>query len=152
MASSIVAPLAYPREIWLCTMSGGVQIAWSIPDWLIIYGFTSRSGIFHWYGDVIITGEVCAQGLWAGRDLNRVTPVVTRDICCCGSWKVFKWPYVPYFCDISLLKTSEQIWISFSKRTLIEVLRKVFFVFCFFLKIFTRLLLHDLFPRGFGLE
>jgi hypothetical protein len=26
-------------------------------DWLIIYGFTSRSRIFHLYGDVPITGE-----------------------------------------------------------------------------------------------
>jgi hypothetical protein len=26
-------------------------------DWLIVYGFTSRSRIFHLYGDVTITGE-----------------------------------------------------------------------------------------------
>jgi hypothetical protein len=26
-------------------------------DWLIIYGFTSRSRIFHLYGDITITGE-----------------------------------------------------------------------------------------------
>ena len=26
-------------------------------DWLIIYGFTSRSRIFHLYGDVTIAGE-----------------------------------------------------------------------------------------------
>jgi hypothetical protein len=43
-------------------------------DWLIIYGFTSRSKIFHLYGDVTITGwraakfrpMLSAQGLWAG--------------------------------------------------------------------------------------
>jgi hypothetical protein len=27
-------------------------------DWLIIYGFTSRSRIFHLYGDVTIAGEI----------------------------------------------------------------------------------------------
>jgi hypothetical protein len=26
-------------------------------DWLIVYGFTSRSGIFHLYGDITITVE-----------------------------------------------------------------------------------------------
>jgi hypothetical protein len=30
----------------------------SVIDWLIIYGFTSRSRIFHLYGDVTIAGEV----------------------------------------------------------------------------------------------
>jgi hypothetical protein len=45
-------------------------------DWLIIYGFTSRSRIFHLYGygDVTTSGEglqkfrpmLCAPGLWAG--------------------------------------------------------------------------------------
>jgi hypothetical protein len=29
----------------------------NVLDWLIIYGFTSRSRIFHLYGDVTITGE-----------------------------------------------------------------------------------------------
>jgi hypothetical protein len=36
--------------------SGSPQIDWLI-DWLIIYGFTSRSRIFHLYGDVTITSE-----------------------------------------------------------------------------------------------
>jgi hypothetical protein len=57
-------------------------------DWLIIYGFTSRSRIFHLYGDVTIAGEVLhkfrpilgAQDLWAGSDLYRATPTVTRDL------------------------------------------------------------------------
>ena len=61
-------------------------------DWLIIYRFTSRSRIFHLYGDITIAGEglqkfrpmLGAQGLWAGRDLYRatpaVTPAVTRDL------------------------------------------------------------------------
>jgi hypothetical protein len=31
-------------------------VLWLI-DWLIIYSFTSRSRIFHLYGDVIIAGE-----------------------------------------------------------------------------------------------
>jgi hypothetical protein len=39
-------------------------------DWLISYGFTSRSRIFHLYG----------EGLWAGRDLYRATPAATRDL------------------------------------------------------------------------
>jgi hypothetical protein len=57
-------------------------------DWLIIYGFTSRSRIFHLYGDVTIASEglqnfwpmLCAQGLWARRGLYRATPAVTRDL------------------------------------------------------------------------
>jgi hypothetical protein len=55
---------------------------------LIIYGCTSRSRIFHLCGDVTIAGEglqkfrpmLSAQGLWAGRDLYRATPAVTRDL------------------------------------------------------------------------
>jgi hypothetical protein len=34
-----------------------IQIVGSCSTWLIIYGFTSRSRIFHLYGDVTITGE-----------------------------------------------------------------------------------------------
>jgi hypothetical protein len=57
-------------------------------DWLIIYGFTSRSRIFHLYGDITITGEglqnlgLCSalRAFWAGRDLYRATPAVTRDL------------------------------------------------------------------------
>jgi hypothetical protein len=33
-----------------------IWLNWLI-DWLIIYGFTPRSRIFHLYGDVSITGE-----------------------------------------------------------------------------------------------
>jgi hypothetical protein len=35
------------------------QISWKfrLIDWLISYGFTSRSRIFHLYGDVTIAGE-----------------------------------------------------------------------------------------------
>jgi hypothetical protein len=48
---------------------------------LIIYGFTSRSRIFHIFGDVTIADEglqqfrpmLGAQGLLAGRDLYRAT-------------------------------------------------------------------------------
>jgi hypothetical protein len=57
---------------------------------LIIYGFTSHSRmsrwrIFHLYGDVTIAGEGLQNlglysGLWAGRDLYRATPAVTRDL------------------------------------------------------------------------
>jgi hypothetical protein len=64
--------------------------AWMGTRYTFIYGFTSRSIIFHLYGDV--TCDHCrrraakfrpmlgAQGLWAGRDLFRATPAVTRDL------------------------------------------------------------------------
>jgi hypothetical protein len=56
-------------------------------DWLIIYGFTSRSRIFHLYGDVTIAGEglqnlgLCSalRTLEQG-DLFRATPAVTRGL------------------------------------------------------------------------
>jgi hypothetical protein len=32
-------------------------IEWKLIDWLIIYCFTSRSRIFHLYGDITFTGE-----------------------------------------------------------------------------------------------
>ena len=49
---------------------------------------TSRSRIFHLYGDVTITGEglqnlgLCSalRAFWAGRDLYRASPAVTRDL------------------------------------------------------------------------
>jgi hypothetical protein len=55
---------------------------------MIIYGFKSRSRIFHLYGDVTIAGDgmqnyrpmLGAQGLRAGRDLYCATPAVTRDL------------------------------------------------------------------------
>jgi hypothetical protein len=65
------------------------QIIWCVTIvWLIIYCFTSRSRIFHLHGDVTIAGEglqnlgllLGAQGLWAGRNLYRATPAVTRDL------------------------------------------------------------------------
>jgi hypothetical protein len=35
-------------------------------DWLIVYGFTSRSRIFHLYGDITIAGEGLQNlGLWS---------------------------------------------------------------------------------------
>jgi hypothetical protein len=41
-----------------------------IKDWLIIYGFTSRSRIFNLYGDIAITGEgVQNSGLWSALSL-----------------------------------------------------------------------------------
>jgi hypothetical protein len=50
-------------------------------DWLIIYYFTSRSRIFHYCRWRAAKFRLLgAQGLWAGRDLYRVTPAVTRDI------------------------------------------------------------------------
>jgi hypothetical protein len=51
--------------------------------WLIIFGFTSHSRIFHLYGDVTIAKfrpMLGTQGLWVGRDLYRATPAVTRDL------------------------------------------------------------------------
>jgi hypothetical protein len=57
-------------------------------DRLIINCFTSCSRIFHLYGDITITNGraaksrlmLGAQGLWAGSDLYRATPTVTRDL------------------------------------------------------------------------
>jgi hypothetical protein len=52
-------------------------------DWLIICCFTSRSRIFHLYGRWRASKfrpMLSAQGLWAGRDLYRATPAVTRDL------------------------------------------------------------------------
>jgi hypothetical protein len=51
-------------------------------DWLIIYGFTSRSRIFHhcWWRAAKFRLMLGAQGLWAGRDLYRATSAVTRDL------------------------------------------------------------------------
>jgi hypothetical protein len=71
-------------EAYLCVSSDVKQHCGEDIDWLIIYGFTSRSRIFHLYGDVTIAGEGLpmfgAQGLWAGRDLYHATPAVTRDL------------------------------------------------------------------------
>jgi hypothetical protein len=47
------SPLIHLR--YSCSLFHGL-IDWLI-DWLIIYGFTSRSRIFHLYGDITITGE-----------------------------------------------------------------------------------------------
>jgi hypothetical protein len=57
-------------------------------DWLIIYGFTSRSRIFSliWrrhhcrWRAAKFRPMLCAQGLWAGRDLYRTTPAVTQGL------------------------------------------------------------------------
>jgi hypothetical protein len=52
-------------------------------DWLIIYGFTSRSRIFHIcrrHRATKFRPMLGAQGLWAGRDLYRATPAVTRGL------------------------------------------------------------------------
>jgi hypothetical protein len=56
-------------------------------DWLIIYSFTSRSRIFHLYGDVPIAGEglqnlgLCSVlRAFEQGDLYRATPAVTRDL------------------------------------------------------------------------
>jgi hypothetical protein len=57
-------------------------------DWLIIHGFTSRSRIFSliWrrhhcrWKAAKFRPKLGAQGLWAGRDLYRATPAVTRDL------------------------------------------------------------------------
>jgi hypothetical protein len=57
-------------------------------DWLNIHGFTSCSRIFSlkWrrhhcrWRAAKFRPMFGAQGLWAGRDLYRVTPAVTRDL------------------------------------------------------------------------
>jgi hypothetical protein len=73
-----------------------IEIGWLIDcgiDWLIIYGFTSRSRIFHLYGNVTIAGEGLQNlGLcsalrafdWAVRDLYRAIPAMTRDLSFSG--------------------------------------------------------------------
>jgi hypothetical protein len=56
--------------------------------WLIIYSFTSRSRIFHLYGDVTnyrwraakFRPMLGAQGLWVGRDLYRATPASVYSV------------------------------------------------------------------------
>jgi hypothetical protein len=109
-------------------------------DWLIIYGFTSRSRIFHLYGDVTIAGEGAAkfrpmfgaQGLWAGKDLYRTTPAVTRDLGFSGLIRrtapfsrllrhtIYSNPdphgdtkgwFVPSFIEIGLLVLEEEIFL-----------------------------------------
>jgi hypothetical protein len=68
----------------------GIQVysnerSFSLYDRLIIYSFTSRSRIFHLYGDVTITGErlqnlgPCSAHR-AFEQAGRVTPSVTRDL------------------------------------------------------------------------
>ena len=57
-------------------------------DWLIIHCFTSRSRIFHLYGDVTITGEglqnlgLCSalRAFEQGGIFYRATPAVTRGL------------------------------------------------------------------------
>jgi hypothetical protein len=83
----ILAPPLLPLHhagdfVWV-----SILLSHSLIDWLIICCFTSRSRIFHLYGDVIITGRdakfrpmLSAHGLWAGRDLYHATPAVTRDL------------------------------------------------------------------------
>jgi hypothetical protein len=83
-------------------------------DWLIIYGFTARSRIFHLYGDVTISDEgvqnlgLClalirpmlgAQSLRAGRDLYRATPAMTRDLSFYMGGELqnrINWCYTPF--------------------------------------------------------
>jgi hypothetical protein len=75
----------FPQNWYMYSFRGHIMI-----DWFIIYRFTSRSRIFHLYGDVTVTGEgwraakfrpmLSAQGLWGGRDLYRATPAVTQDL------------------------------------------------------------------------
>jgi hypothetical protein len=69
-----------------------LQTGW-INDWLIIYCFTSRSRIFHFYGDVTITGKglqnlgLCSalRAFEQGRIFKyRTTPAVTRGLSFSG--------------------------------------------------------------------
>jgi hypothetical protein len=45
------------KKKFLCTQLNATISQVRMIDWLIIYGFTSRSRIFHLYGDVTITCE-----------------------------------------------------------------------------------------------
>ena len=52
-------------------------------DWLIIYCFTSHREYFThqcWWRAAKFRPMLGTQGLWAGRDLHRATPAVTRDL------------------------------------------------------------------------
>jgi hypothetical protein len=50
-------------------------------DWLIIWGFTSCSRIFHFHRMAAkFRPMLGAQGLWAGRDLYRATDTVTQGL------------------------------------------------------------------------
>jgi hypothetical protein len=65
-----------------------VHANWSLDiymiDWLTVYGFTSRSRIFHLYGDVTITGEGLQNlGLCSALrafEQGGITPAVTRGL------------------------------------------------------------------------
>jgi hypothetical protein len=88
-------------------------------NWLIVYCFMSHSRIFHSYGDVIIAGEglkkfrpmLGAQGLWAGRDLYRATPAVTRDPDFPISYDLFLYFFLSFF--VMLNNFSVTWWFSY---------------------------------------
>jgi hypothetical protein len=75
-----------PPSSSLTTCKGMLRTYYELLDWL--YNFTSRSRIFHLYGDVTITGEGlqnlgrCSvlRAFSAGRDPYRATFAVTRGI------------------------------------------------------------------------
>jgi hypothetical protein len=62
-----------------CSPSVAPQIlGGKLVDWFLFYVPLKN---FHLYGDVPITGEGMVNlGLWAGRDLYRATPAVTRGL------------------------------------------------------------------------
>jgi hypothetical protein len=70
--------------IWICLVRHvQYECTMGLIDWLIIYGITSWSRIFHLYGDVTIAGEGLQNlGLCSALRafLYRATPTVTRDL------------------------------------------------------------------------
>jgi hypothetical protein len=76
-----VCELPY-ADVKYCKMLSMRQIprgCYIMIDWLIVYGFTSRSRIFHWRA-AKFRPKLGAQCLWAGRDLYRATHAVTQDL------------------------------------------------------------------------
>jgi hypothetical protein len=72
-----------PQCCYVCSLQGSTRKR----DCLIIYGFTSRSGIFHLYGYVTIAGDGLqnlaydqCSGPLSREDLYCATPAVTWDL------------------------------------------------------------------------
>jgi hypothetical protein len=69
-------------------MTGDYDKYYEYNDWLIMYGFTSRSRLFHLYGDVTIAGEgLLNLGLCSAlRVLSREGCLSCHTYCDIGPW------------------------------------------------------------------
>jgi hypothetical protein len=86
---------------------------WSIHyDWLIIYCFTSHSGIFHLYGDFTIAGEEL-QNLayaWSSGPLSREGSLSCHT--CCDTGPRFFWSYPKnHLFSPAPLTTQKSMWM-----------------------------------------